>query len=492
MSLKNHEWNKEKTEALVRLYQQNQCLYDPSHYLYRDRSERKKTISYFADVLQTTEYSITSKIKNIRSQLWRERWKEQDRELNGTTDDRTKWWLKDSLQFLEPFLVLKPSTCGLQTEDGQTLPIEVSPESERDLIQASDFSDTNTSRVAYLAGPVDLDESALQVDNTISDQSGFEDVHQYDSQESNQISGEEGHQDVELSNFEEVKIKEDDDEMMQDCSSAENPIQFISNYPTGIFRHDYLLDNRSQKGRYKQVCQRSVESTNEQQARHTLTDGLVQNDPTSVHHSKSVLSNASIKTQLRNKLVSSESHLASASSGSHPDSQQIYSQVRTVARNTNFQNEQNVIRNPRTLCQLRGNSVKRVVEKYKGKADTTRHKKEKLAVRNSFKRSLNDKEFDTWSEGHLVAQAVSCIERVSSRLALEDQFSVFGKHVANELRSVPTLDAQRWARMKIQNILYEAQTLANPSNSTNRPSVEMSLGRHTSANNGTVQSTSTD
>ncbi|XP_033097419.1 uncharacterized protein LOC117101550 [Anneissia japonica] len=514
------EWSKEKTEALVSLYQQNQCLYDPSHYLYRDRSERKKTISYIASVLQTSENSITSKIKNIRSQLWREKWKEQYRELSGT-EDRGSWWLKDSLQFLQPFLVLKPATCCLPLEDGQALQSAVSPGSEpdKDLMQTSNIDFHHQTNCQHTVNRTDFHSPSLQVSNPTSGQANMEVLHN-DEQE-NDVSGGDSDQFNQLEEIE--RIKDDTEEASQDNSTdtRNDPTRFISNYPTGIFRNDYLFDGRSQKARYKQIGprsnQRMAEKCNEPgnivpEGRSQIIDENINNCFRYVN-SDSTSANILTELQLRSKQILSEHPSTSACDGSHPErlsqqttypefSQRIPDAEIAASPKRNIERDSRTLQHTRNQRKRLGNSVRRVVEKYTGKADTTRHKKSKPAEKDTecsckWSRSNTHDGYDGSSKcsgGHLLVQAVSCLERVSDRLAVEDQCSVFGKHVANELRSVTSLEAQRWARMKIQNILYEAQTFVNPSSSVPRSTVhaDISDNRNSSTNNGTVQSTSVD
>lgn len=39
-----------------------------------------------------------------------------------------------------------------------------------------------------------------------------------------------------------------------------------------------------------------------------------------------------------------------------------------------------------------------------------------------------------------------------------DEYDIFGKHIAAELKSTSSLDARRWAKLQIQTIIFRAQT----------------------------------
>ena len=47
----------------------------------------------------------------------------------------------------------------------------------------------------------------------------------------------------------------------------------------------------------------------------------------------------------------------------------------------------------------------------------------------------------------------------------QDSFDIFGKHIANEIRSLENANAQRWVKFKIQEIIFQAQF--NPHVQTN-------------------------
>ena len=47
--------------------------------------------------------------------------------------------------------------------------------------------------------------------------------------------------------------------------------------------------------------------------------------------------------------------------------------------------------------------------------------------------------------------------RKSNNQKQEDSFDIFGKHIANEIRSLDNANAQRWEKFKIQEIIFQAQ-----------------------------------
>lgn len=46
----------------------------------------------------------------------------------------------------------------------------------------------------------------------------------------------------------------------------------------------------------------------------------------------------------------------------------------------------------------------------------------------------------------------------SAEVSKEDEHDVFGRHVANELRSLPGEANRRWARLMIQKVLYDSHS----------------------------------
>ena len=47
--------------------------------------------------------------------------------------------------------------------------------------------------------------------------------------------------------------------------------------------------------------------------------------------------------------------------------------------------------------------------------------------------------------------------RKSNNQKQEDSFDIFGKHIANEIRSLDNANAQRWVKIKIQEMILQAQ-----------------------------------
>ena len=52
-----------------------------------------------------------------------------------------------------------------------------------------------------------------------------------------------------------------------------------------------------------------------------------------------------------------------------------------------------------------------------------------------------------------VLQALQVL-RKSKNQKQEDSFDMFGKHIANEIRSLDNANAQRWVKFKIQEIIF--------------------------------------
>ena len=63
------------------------------------------------------------------------------------------------------------------------------------------------------------------------------------------------------------------------------------------------------------------------------------------------------------------------------------------------------------------------------------------------------------------------MDKATTGESKEDGFEIFGRYVASELRTMKTPNAQRWAKLQIQNILYGAQ--AEPDPQPNGPSYSM-------------------
>lgn len=61
-------------------------------------------------------------------------------------------------------------------------------------------------------------------------------------------------------------------------------------------------------------------------------------------------------------------------------------------------------------------------------------------------------------ENQLIKKAIDCMNKATANENKEDAFDIFGRYVASELRSIPSLHAQRWVKLQIQNIMYNAQT----------------------------------
>ena len=63
----------------------------------------------------------------------------------------------------------------------------------------------------------------------------------------------------------------------------------------------------------------------------------------------------------------------------------------------------------------------------------------------------------------MMQKSIECLEKVvnkSPNPSENDEFAVFGRHVANELRQIENVRALRRAKLRIQQILCEAQESA--------------------------------
>ena len=59
-------------------------------------------------------------------------------------------------------------------------------------------------------------------------------------------------------------------------------------------------------------------------------------------------------------------------------------------------------------------------------------------------------------ECQLIKKAIACMDKATGDNK-EDVFELFGRYVASELRTIASSHAQRWAKLQIQNILFNAQ-----------------------------------
>ena len=66
------------------------------------------------------------------------------------------------------------------------------------------------------------------------------------------------------------------------------------------------------------------------------------------------------------------------------------------------------------------------------------------------------------AENLLITKAIACMDKVSTSEGKDDSFELFGRYVASELRTIASTSAQRWAKLQIQNVLYNAQVEHSP------------------------------
>ena len=60
------------------------------------------------------------------------------------------------------------------------------------------------------------------------------------------------------------------------------------------------------------------------------------------------------------------------------------------------------------------------------------------------------------SENDLIKRAIQCLDQPTQSA---DGFELFGQYIATELRAILNPQAQRWAKLQIQNILFNAAQL---------------------------------
>ena len=67
------------------------------------------------------------------------------------------------------------------------------------------------------------------------------------------------------------------------------------------------------------------------------------------------------------------------------------------------------------------------------------------------------------AETQLIKKAITCIDKVKdANVSTEDGNDLFGRYVTTELKALPSPQAQRWAKLQIQNILYSVQADVTP------------------------------
>ena len=61
------------------------------------------------------------------------------------------------------------------------------------------------------------------------------------------------------------------------------------------------------------------------------------------------------------------------------------------------------------------------------------------------------------AENDLLQKAIDCMDRSAVETETElDGFDFFGRYIASELRSLSNPQSQRWAKLQIQRVLYDA------------------------------------
>ena len=80
------------------------------------------------------------------------------------------------------------------------------------------------------------------------------------------------------------------------------------------------------------------------------------------------------------------------------------------------------------------------------------------------------------AEGDLIQRAITCMDKaIGKRSTAADGYELFGRYVADELRTLPSPQTQRWAKLQIQQILYnvaEVTTQPQPVSSYLQPRMD--------------------
>ena len=61
-------------------------------------------------------------------------------------------------------------------------------------------------------------------------------------------------------------------------------------------------------------------------------------------------------------------------------------------------------------------------------------------------------------EDQLIEKALAYLDSAANSTEKVDEYDLFGKHVAAELKSTKSIEARRWAKLQIQTIIFHAQS----------------------------------
>ena len=85
---------------------------------------------------------------------------------------------------------------------------------------------------------------------------------------------------------------------------------------------------------------------------------------------------------------------------------------------------------------------------------------------SAFTKRQLPKKFKKSKEDETMDEALQVL-RKSNNQKQEDSFDIFGKHSANEIRSLDNANAQRWVKFKMQEIIFQVQLKPNVQTNSN-------------------------
>lgn len=107
-------WTKEKINNLIKLYRENECLWNVYHENYKSTSKRNGAVTYICTCLEINKFEFGKKIHNLRNQFNSEMKKLERRlEEAGETNANicgSKWEHFESLKFLKDVIEPRPGS----------------------------------------------------------------------------------------------------------------------------------------------------------------------------------------------------------------------------------------------------------------------------------------------------------------------------------------------------------------------------------------------
>ena len=94
------------------------------------------------------------------------------------------------------------------------------------------------------------------------------------------------------------------------------------------------------------------------------------------------------------------------------------------------------------------------------------------------KKRLTKRQKTETTEDDLLKKAIQCLDQSSGgTVKNDDRLELFGRYIATELRAILNTQAQRWAKLQIQSILFSAAQ-SQPSPAFSRPSLDIPYPQH--------------